>query len=549
MSEFLQGKLTDGILAEDYRKVIHTLVHTINPEDHVRSFMGKYDENICNFAEPEFSGKYLDLCCKIYERYQDEKALENAQKVVNSILEYMDQDGYIGCLIKGHEFHAFGVWNQMFTIMGLLSFYRATGREEALEAGERCASYIMDHFIDKGVDIFDCLNDGTEHSSILWVLSDLYQLTGKEKYKKYMLYIIDRFRNSDLNFLDFEDIFELRSQKGIEIMIILMGILKYAELCDDRQAVKSVEKYWQQVRDTQIRNTGNGTINEFWSRNGNSAAMLGKEQKPNETCVAVGWIELSLHLFKITKEAKYLNVIDKTLYNHILASISENGDDFAYYQPNYGEKVRTTGRGLYKCCRYRGFTLFTCMPQMLCCADEKAIIPILYTNAEFETDGMKIIEKTDYPFDKEVKFCISSEKIMDKQLKLRVPEHYLVKELAVNDCLISLEITDGYVVINLTGMKNCEVKMDLEPEFVIETGVIDEKNVMALSFGQVLLALKDENGEISVSKDQMKLERVENPENAYLEFHGIGMKEGCETKIEFTDYASADGYRVWIPFN
>lgn len=65
MGTFLEGKLTEGILSDYYEKVIYALVHKVDLKAHVRSFMGKYDENICNFAEPEFSGKYLDLCCKI----------------------------------------------------------------------------------------------------------------------------------------------------------------------------------------------------------------------------------------------------------------------------------------------------------------------------------------------------------------------------------------------------------------------------------------------------------------------------------------------------
>ncbi len=547
MGTFLQGKLTDGILAECYEKVIHTLVDTIDTNEHVRSYMGKYDENIYYFAEPEFSGKYLDLCSKIYGRYKDQKALANATKVVESILENMDQDGYIGCYIKEQEFKAFSVWNQMFTVMGLLSYYRVTGYEESIKASEKCVCYIMDHFVEKGVDIFDCLNNGTQHSCILFVLSDLYQITGKEKYKDYMLYIIERFKNSDLNFLEFNDIFELRSQKGIEILIILIAILKYAELFDDKKAIESVKKYWQQVHDTQIRNTGNATMNEVWTKNGNTAAMLGKDQKPNETCVAVGWIEISLYLFKLTREAKYLNVIDKTIYNHILASISESGDDFAYYQPNYGSKERATYTEQYKCCRYRGFTLFTYMPEMLCYEDDEYIIPLLYTNAEIFSNGVKIVEKTGYPFGNDLEFTIDSDKLINKKLKLRLPEGYELTEFIVNGAAVLPDAEGGYVVFNLNEGQHYDVRLCFKAKIIVEKGTIDQKEVAAISYGQVLLAIKDENGDICISKDNIAIEQLDNSDLAYIRFGGKGIKNGAKINIEFTDYASADGYRVWIP--
>lgn len=545
MGTFLEGILTEGILSDYYEKVIYALVHKVDLKTHVRSFMGKYDENICNFAEPEFSGKYLDLCCKIYERYQNEKALKHAEMLVQSILEYMDEEGYIGCLIKGHEFHAFSVWNQMFTIMGLLSFYRVTGRKDSLEAAMRCADYVMLHFMEKGEDLFDCLNNGVQHSCILYVLPDLYELTKEERYKNDMTYIINRFRHSDLNFLEFTDIFALRSQKGIEILLILMGILKYAVLCGDAGAIESVKRYWKQVWDTQIRNTGNATMNEVWTKNGNAAAMLDKEQKPNETCVAVGWIELSLCLFDITKEAQYLNAIDKSLYNHILAFISENGDDFAYYQPNYGKKIRTTGQGLYKCCRYRGFTLFTYMPQMLMYMDDKCMIPMIYTNAEFETDGIKIEEKNNYPFENAMQLTISSEHELDTELCLRVPEDYEISEIYLNEQPISLCMKNGYATIKLQSQRKYKIEWKLDAKIVVEHGMIENQSMIAVRYGQVLLALKDEEGKISLSKEKLYFKRSKG--DSYLCFDAIGYQDGKERNVEFTDYASADGYRVWIP--
>ena len=168
---------------------------------------------------------------------------------------------------------------------------------------------------------------------MLLPLCQLYDITKDEKCKKYILFIVERIKDSDLNFFDFENILTLRSRKGIENFVILLGILRYAALFGDEAAVTSVEKYWTQVRDTQIRNTGNGTVHELWSENGNGCMLLGAEDKPNENCVAVGWMELSLALFYIKCDVKYLNAIDKTLYNHLLASISPDGSDFAYYQP------------------------------------------------------------------------------------------------------------------------------------------------------------------------------------------------------------------------
>lgn len=544
MGEFLESRLTEGVLGNCCEKIRDHLVHIIDNEQHVKTYVGQHEDW---FAEPEFTGKYLDLCVKIYTSHGEKRALKNASAVVESILKNIRPDGYIGGLAPGHEFENFSVWNQMFTVMGLVSYYQATGYDGALEAGERCVSYIMNSFMKKGVDILDCLNNGTEHSSILFVISDLYKITKKQTYVEYMLYVINAFRNSDLNFLEFDDILNLKSKKGIEIMIILISILKYAEILNDANAIESVKKYWQQVHDTQIRNTGNATLDEVWTKNGNAAAMLDKEKKPNETCVAVGWIELSMYLFKLTGEAKYLDAVDKTLYNHILASISEDGSDFAYYQANYGKKITTTDDGMYKCCRYRGFTLFTYMEDMLFYEDEEYIVPLLYTNAVFKSEHIRISEKSEYPYGGRITFVVHTDRIESKKWKLRIPKDCLPAGLTVNGSPVRPVIHNGYVILDLSDKPHCEITLDLEPQMMIERGNIDGQEVAAFRYGQLLLALKDAEREIMIAGNRLELVPLESTGSEYVRFVGTGIKNKTECEIEFVDYASADGYQVWVP--
>lgn len=293
----------------------------------------------------------------------------------------------------------FDVWNHTFTVLGLLSYYTETKEQKALDAAEKCALNIADHYMsNKGKDILDATNFGTQHISFLFVLPQLYKITGKQIYMDFMNFIADKLKNSDLNFFEFDSILDLRSKKGIENFVILMGIIQYAEIISDKKAIESAKKYWQQVNDTQIRNTGNGTVGEFWTENGNAAALLGADCKPNENCVAVGWIEFSLMMFYKEQSTKYLDAIEKSLLNHVLGSLSDDGTDFAYYQPNYGRKISTTSEDMYKCCRYRGFTLFAYLQDMLYYSDESYIIPMIYQTSEYEDDYVKIIQKTDYPY-------------------------------------------------------------------------------------------------------------------------------------------------------
>lgn len=501
----------NSCLGKAYERTL-TGILTHSLESHLQSYTG---ENHDMWAEPEFTGKYVDICTKYYKNTGNKEYLNRAKAVIDKICEVQSEDGYIGGLTKKDRWENFDVWNQTFTVLGLLSYYSETKEKRALDAAEKCAVNIALHYMHgKGKDILDATNFGTQHISILLVLPKLYKITGKPIYRDFMDFIADKIKNSDLNFFEFENILELRSKKGIENFVVLMGMLEYAEIIGDDKIVESVKKYWQQVNDTQIRNTGNGTVGEFWTENGNAPALLGADIRPNENCVAVGWMELSLMLFYRDRNTKYLDAIEKSLFNHLLGSLSEDGTDFAYYQPNYGKKVSTTQETMYKCCRYRGFTFFAYLQDMLYYSDDSFIIPMIYQASEYEDEYVRITQKTRYPFDTKIHFDIKLKKDCNKKLKLKIPKW--CKKYSLNKDYICC---DGYVVLDC---KDMNLEFNLESEVVKETGIIDGKEYVAYSKGPLLLA------------------------------HETDCKKPLYTTdgYKFKDYASAgreNEYMVWIP--
>lgn len=534
--------LKSGILYDCFHKVRMALKNSISIEDHVQTYVGEHEEL---YAEPEFSGKYIDILVKSYIDSNGEKMLENAKRIVESVVSNMRPDGYIGCLEKGKEFANFSVWNQAFTIHGLLAFYRATGDERALRCAERSTDYVMNYFINEGNDILNSTNYGTQHISLLYMLCGIFEVTREEKYKEYILFIVNRIKNSDLNFFDFDSILELRSRKGIENMVVLLGILKYGELFNDEQAQKSTERYWEQLTSGQIRNTGNGTVEELWTEGGNAAMLLGAEKKPNENCVAVGYIELSLALFYKNQQAKYLDAIDKSLYNHILSAISPDGADFAYYQPNYGKKVRTTESGSYKCCRYRGITLFTYMEDMLYYENDNCIIPMIYASSTYQSKNIKIVLETDYPYGGSIKISADVLGENEMYIKLRVPQGYSAK-LRVGGKETGAKAENGYITICLAEKSHADMELMLEAEIRAQGGIIDGKEYVSFEYGTVLLALIDYDGETIIDKSFTPL-KMDKENGNILKFKAKGKKNGEYKEVFLTDYASADDYTVWIP--
>lgn len=472
--------LTNGILKNCYEKCITVFERVIDCNMHINAYVGEHENG---FAESEFAGKYLDCCVNFYKHTKSEILLDHAKNLVNGILENQHSNGYLGGYAKENEWITFSVWNQAFTVCGLLSYYKLTRDDRVLECAEKCVRNIAEHYMNEEDDILDSINAGTEHISILITLPELYTLTGNKLYLDFFEYIMNRLKNSTNNFFEFDTILNLRSKKGIENFMPLIAMVMYSEIKGGAAALRGAKKYWNELEATQIRRPGNGTIGEHWTAGGNAAQFLGKEINPNETCVSVGWGEFSAVLFKQTKEAKYLDALEKVLYNHLIGSMNDDGSDFAYYQPNYGKRITRTSENAYKCCRYRGFNAFSKLPDILFYEDDKDIVPMVYTASEYVNNGIKIAEETNYPFDDRITFKISGN--TDKHFKLRIPGSCQKYTLTVNGTVTDACECDGYIALKI---KDGDViSLKLNTTVSRDRVVIQDKNYVGYSYGCIVL--------------------------------------------------------------
>ncbi len=541
------AELKNGILKEIYDKSLSHFIGGIDPAVHVGAYVGEHE---WGFAESEFAGKYIDICVQFYRKTGDARLLDNVKRVVESVMANQRPDGYIGGYHKDHEFDNFSVWNQAFTAYGMTSYYELTGDPAVLESAERCVTYTANHYLGHPEnDILECSNFGTQHSSILIALPRLYTITGKKIYLEFAEHIINRLKNSDNNFFEFDSILDLRSKKGIENFVILIGLIMYGEITGDRTVLSGCRKYWNEVAEKQIGMTGNGTLAEFWTEEGNTPAFLALDQKPNENCVAVGWCEFSYLLFEIDREAKYLDELEKSVFNHLLGSLDEKCRDFAYYQPNFGEKVTVTSDSMYKCCRYRGYSAISMLPGHLYFRDGDTVYPLLYTESSYDEDGIHIEQKTAYPFGDTVRFTVTGK----ATLKLRIPAWCKTYTLTVNGQKDTTAPVGGFITLSREFVGE-EIVLGFHTEVTPVHADIDGDPYMALSYGTVLLALDSHFGnDVFETALPATPALTPVPGTAYrMEFTAPGQDAGKDATVHIVDYATAgkkaagDKFTVWV---
>lgn len=536
----MSAKLRQGILNTYYTLLKENLYDKISVKMHADCYTGEHG---ADFAEPEFAGKYLDICTAYYINEADEKALSGARQIIDSIIKAQRADGYLGMYMPGLEFEGFSVWNQAFTLFGMLSYYRIKKEEDVLQSVEKCALYLAEEF--KKRDILDAENDGSQNLVLILPMAILYGITGKKEYKDFLESIKNILKNSDINLISPDSILTLRSKKGIELLAAYIGLLEYARMTDDNEIVIGAIRYWEEINSTQVRNTGGATNFEVWTKDGNKPAFLPQYVKPNENCVTVGWIEFSLELFYFTREAKYLDAVEKSLFNHLLGAVSKNYNDFCYYQPNFGKKVQGTAQSMYSCCRYRGLTLFAHMNEFLYYADDNEIIPMIYADSVFENENVKIIQTTKYPESGTIEFDITIKK--KSKLKLRKPLWCSESVIYIDGKKAGLDCIDGYYTVDLTG-ERIHIIYEMEMCVRIEEAQILGADFVSVSYGPILMASDSSMGknitDIMFNKNKTKFVKAE-------------VSDGIITLVsdDFTlvDYASAglknpqtDEFSVWI---
>lgn len=476
-----QVQLSPGILHECFEKVRNNFYERIDEKKHAAVYAGVFTEA---YAEPEFTGKFMDLCAYYYESEGDERALQKGMAVIESIRQNQREDGYLGCLEKGKELVAFSFWNHGFTLYGLVRMYEATGDESILALAKKAADYILSVYADPAnPDILEASNMGSQNISCLYAMGRIYRATGDERYLQFITRVLAHCETTDMPLLSFGSIFDLRSKKGIEMLVVYLGILQYGMMTCNGQAIDAARRYWQEIWESQIRNTGNGTIREKWTEGGNAARLMPTEEKPNETCVAVGWCELSLALFYADKKPVYLDALEKTLFNHMIGSLEKSGRDLAYYQGNYGRKIYRTDDGAYQCCRYRGFTLFSYLKEYLYHYENDCLIPLVYGPSVFEAEGLRVKQETAYPTKGQIRFAVQNGG-GEKMLKLRIPTWCREWEITGGTgCMTD----DGFLTVTLPE-GNYTVCLDMTMPLVKEQHEIEGKPYLSYTYGPLLLA-------------------------------------------------------------
>ena len=303
----------------------------------------------------EHAGKYIQTATNTWLTTGNKELKQNLDNVVRQLISTQLTDGYLGTYLPKDYWTQWDVWSHKYNMIGLLTYYRATGYVPAFEASKKIGNLLCRVFGEnpdqKNLNLSG-YHQGMAPCSVMEPIIDLYRLTGDEQYFKFCQYII---RDYDLEggskliktLLKKGNVLETANAKAYEMLSNLVGVLKMYKLTADTNYLKACMIAWNDVRTKRLYITGTASSHEHFQDD--YYFPFENADQMGEGCVTTTWIQFSLDLFRTTGNSRFMDEIERSIYNHLPAAENPQSGCVSYYTPLAGKKPHSCALGS-SCC-------------------------------------------------------------------------------------------------------------------------------------------------------------------------------------------------------
>jgi DUF1680 family protein len=284
----------------------------------------------------------------------------------------------------------------------------------------------------------------------------------------------------------------------------------------------------------------------------------------NETCAAIGSEYWNFRLGLAHQDAKYMDVVERTLYNGMASGVGLDGKTFFYPNPleSNGQHERSPWFGC-ACCPGNVTRFVASVPGYIYAQKDSNVWVNLYmaNSARIKLPGgdLKLSQRTDYPWDGAIRIRIEAAPAAPVTLRLRIPGwarnepapgglyHYVdapagAVTLKVNGKATRLNMEKSYAVLTRAWRASdvVELMLPMAPRRVAaDERVKADRGRMALERGPIVYALEwADNPEFAVRAlmvDGKAPIRVENRKDL---LGGVLTLTGAGTSLEYAEDGS-----------
>ena len=438
------------------------------------------------YPDPKLEA-YIDSVLVIVAAAQEPDGYLNTARTMNPWHPHawMGKERWSQVEELSHEFYNLG-----HMVEGAVAHYQATGKR---------------NFLDIAIKYADCvcaaIGDGEGqvarvpgHQIAEMALAKLSLVTGDRKYLEQAKYFLDKrgrtahrdpYNQSHLPILEQDE----AVGHAVRAEYMYSGIADVAALTGDQAYIDAIDRIWENIVSKKLYITGG-----VGARHGGEA-FGDNYELPNlsaycETCAAIGNVYTNYRMFLLHGDAKYIDVLERTLYNGVLSGVSLDGGTFFYPNPleSDGRHHREPWFGC-ACCPSNICRFIPSVPGYVYAAKGKDLYVNLYlSNTMTHKLGgrdVTLTQDTSYPWDGAVTLTVDANKAGTFTLRLRIPgwvrgevvpsdlytyadSRQTAYSVCVNGEEVSGELENGYFCItrDWKAGDRVELSLDMQPRFV-----------------------------------------------------------------------------------
>jgi len=373
--------------------------------------------------DPELE-KYLDgLIEKIAAAQEDDGYLYTVRTLNTKRMENWTGKERWSNLARSHE-----LYNMGHLYEAAAALYQATGKKTLLNVALKNAE-LLDSVFGPNKKRYP-----PGHQIIEMGLVKLYRVTGNEKYLDLAKFYLDErgYTHEGRELYgeyaqDHKPVIEQNEAVGHAVRATYMysGMADVAALTGDERYLKAIDRIWENVVSKKfyiIGGVGAQSSGEAFGDN----YYLPNMSAYNETCAAIGNVYWNHRLFLLHGDAKYIDVMERTLYNGLISGVSLDGKLFFYPNPleSQGQHSRSPWFGC-ACCPGNVTRFIASVPGYVYAHRDDIVYVNLfvtgYADVSMKNNNIRIVQSTKYPWEGNVKMTINPQKKGEFAVYVRIP--------------------------------------------------------------------------------------------------------------------------------
>lgn len=419
--------------------------------------------------------KMIEGCSYSLMNHPNPGLEKKLDEIIGKIAAAQQKDGYLmtyfilGDLSRRwtnmdkHEMYCCG-----HLIEAAVAYYNATGKRSLLDVAIKYADHIDNTF-----------GEGKKtwvpgHQEIELALVKLYRVTKDERYLKLSHWLLEQ-RGRGLGdwqakdyYQDLKPVSRLSKISGhaVRAMYMFTGMADLASITKDTSYVHALDRLWDDVVHTKMYATG-GIGSSRKNEGFTDDYDLPNAEAYCETCASVGMVFWNQRMNMLKGDGKYVDILEKAMYNGALAGISLSADRFFYVNPleSDGTHHRQPWYGT-ACCPSQISRFLPSVGNYVYATSPGALWVNLYMGSEtamtIDNVPVSVRQTTRYPWEGKVRLSVHPKRKAKFTVKLRLPDWCAKYTLAVNGKEYEAPEELQYLAIDRVWEPGDEITFDMD---------------------------------------------------------------------------------------